>query len=136
MVTLSALTSRFRRPLRTHPWHWLLGGWASSLILLWLWKLLTQTHISWLDAWQWTQLWLWLLLVGMALFFYCRRPQLPAQSASSSAESPTATLDWLTALGRQPEQQQKPWYLLLNPLALDSEAWLQQLDADSANPTS
>ena len=136
MVTLSALTSRFRRPLRTHPWRWLLGGWASSLILLWLWKLLTQTHISWLDAWQWTQLWLWLLLVGMALFFYCRRPQLPPQSRSSSAESPTATLDWLTALGRQPEQQQKPWYLLLNPMALDSEAWLQQLDADSAYPTS
>ena len=75
MVTLSALTSRFRRPLRTHPWHWLLGGWASSLILLWLWKLLTQTHISWLDAWQLTQVWLWLLLGGMALFFYCRRPR-------------------------------------------------------------
>ena len=67
MVTLSALASRFRRPLRTHPWHWLLGGWASSLILLWLWKLLTQTHISWLDAWQWTQLWLWLLLAILLL---------------------------------------------------------------------
>ena len=131
MVTLSTLISRICRPLSAQPWRWLACGWVSSLLLLWIWKPLTQTHISWLDTWQWTQVWLWLLLGGMALFFYRRRPQLPPQSVSSSAESPTAELGWLTALGRQAEQQQKPWYLLLNPLALDSEAWLQQLDADS-----
>ena len=133
MVTLSALTSRFRRTFRAPLWRWLVGGWASSLILLWLWKPLTRTHISWLDTWQWTQLWLWLLLAGMALFFYWRRQRLPPQSGSSSTESPTTDLGWLTALGRQPEQQQRPWYLLLNPTALNSEAWLQQLDADSAH---
>lgn len=131
MVTLSTLISRICRPLSARPWRWLACGWVSSLLLLWIWKPLTQTHISWLDTWQWTQVWLWLLLGGIALFFYRRRPQLPHQSESSSAESPTAKLGWLTALGRQPEQQQKPWYLILNPLALDSEGWLQQLDADS-----
>ena len=93
MVTLSALTSRFRRTFRAPLWRWLVGGWASSLILLWLWKPLTRTHISWLDTWQWTQLWLWLLLAGMALFFYWRRQRLPPQSGSSSTESPLAKLD-------------------------------------------
>jgi type VI secretion system protein ImpL len=109
-------------------WRWAATFWCLSLLSLWTLGPHWSALHDWQHRWLFTQFWLWVLIAAMALFAYRRRVQ--PQAAATRMHDPKSAhpRDSLAGLHTDPGTHEKPCYLLLNPMAVDAEGWLQQVN--------
>jgi type VI secretion system protein ImpL len=125
-LQLSTFATRAPGDLRY--WRWATTFWCLSLLSLWTLGPHWSALHDWQHRWLCTQFWLWVLIAAIALFAYRRRIQSPAAVTWMHDPKSAHPRDSLVGLHAVPGAHEKPCYLLLNPMAVDAEGWLQQVN--------